>query len=142
MKAVKMIILTIIGGLLYVLCELCFRGYSHWTMAIVGGICGYCVGELDEYIPWEMPFILQCMLGAVVITIVEFFSGCIINLGLGWNVWDYSELPGNVLGQICPQFFGLWVILCIIWIPLYDCIDYLLFNGEKPHYYLLGGKIA
>ena len=64
MKGIRMIVLTIIGGLLYFMCELITRGHSHWTMLIVGGICGFLVGELDEVLSWEMPFFLQCILGA------------------------------------------------------------------------------
>ena len=36
---IKMLILVIIGGLVYVTLEIMYRGYSHWTMFIVGGIC-------------------------------------------------------------------------------------------------------
>ena len=31
----------------------------------------------------------------------------------GWNVWNYSLLPGNILGQICPLFTLLWFLLCL-----------------------------
>ena len=110
MKGIRMIVLTVIGGLLYFICELVTRGHSHWTMFIVGGVCGFLVGELDEMLSWEMPFLLQCVLGAVVVTAVEFVSGCIINLWLGWGVWDYSGLPCNVLGQISLPFTILWKI--------------------------------
>ena len=134
MKGIRMIVLTIIGGLLYFMCELITRGHSHWTMLIVGGICGFLVGELDEVLSWEMPFFLQCILGAAVVTAVEFISGCIINLWLGWGVWDYSGLPCNVLGQISLPFTILWIGVCMVWIPIYDFPDYMLFDGEKPHY--------
>ena len=82
----------------------------------------------------EMPFFLQCILGAAVVTAVEFISGCIINLWLGWGVWDYSGLPCNVLGQISLPFTILWIGVCMVWIPIYDFTDYMLFDGEKPHY--------
>lgn len=136
MKISKMVILTVIGGLLYMIIELLFRGHTHWTMFIVGGVCGYGVGELDEVLPWEMPFILQCILGGLLITAIEFIAGCIINLWLGWNVWDYSQLPFNVLGQVCLLFSLLWVAVCAVWIPTYDYINYCLFDEDKPHYLL------
>ena len=31
------------GGIIYVLIELLFRGYSHWTMFIVGGFAVVCL---------------------------------------------------------------------------------------------------
>ncbi len=140
MKALRMIILTIIGGLIYIVVEIAFRGHTHWTMLIVGGICGYLVGELDDIIPWKMSFVIQCILGGIVITLVEFISGCIINIWLGWNVWDYSGLPFNLWGQICLGFTLLWMLACAVWIPIYDYINYSLFNEDKPHYSILGGK--
>ncbi len=54
---------------------------------------------------------------------------------LGWDVWDYSDLPGNFLGQICPQFAALWCILsgpCIVGL---DWMRYAVRGGERPHYY-------
>ncbi|MCM1236871.1 MAG: putative ABC transporter permease [Ruminococcus flavefaciens] len=138
MKAFKMAVLTFIGGLLYIIFEILFRGYTHWTMFIVGGICGYLVEELDDILPWNMPFVIQCVLGGLTITMVEFISGCIINIWLEWNVWDYSKLPFNLLGQVCLSFTALWILVCAIWIPLCDYINYALFNEEKPHYTILG----
>ena len=50
----KAIILMAVGGMLYSLFEIGFRGYTHWTMIIVGGICFYLIGLINEVIPWEM----------------------------------------------------------------------------------------
>ena len=36
-----------------------------------------------------------------------------MNLRLGWQVWDYSSQPGNVLGQVCPLFCFLWLMLSL-----------------------------
>lgn len=140
MKLIKMIVLTVIGGLIYLLMEMLFRGHTHWTMLIDGGICGYLVGELDEIIPWKMSFVMQCILGGILITGVEFISGYIVNICLGWNVWDYSNRPFNLMGQICLEFTCLWIIVCAVWLPVYDYIKYALFNEEKPYYSILGGK--
>ena len=88
-----------LGGLLYILVELIWRGYSHWTMILLGGVCFVLVGILDE-IQHKPPIILQMLQSAVIITVLEFVTGCIVNLWLGWNVWDYSQLPFNILGQV------------------------------------------
>lgn len=134
MKALKQTILFGMGGLLYVLIEMLWRGYSHWTMFLVGGLCFALIGLINEVIPWEMPFVWQMMIGAVIITAVEFVSGCIINLWIGWNVWDYSELPFNVLGQICLPFTFLWFLISAVGIVLDDYLRYWWFGEEKPHY--------
>lgn len=46
----------------------------------------------------------------------------------------YSNLPGNVLGQICPQFFLIWWGLCLVFIPVFDWMWWAVCGGEKPHY--------
>lgn len=125
-----------IGGLIYVLIELAFRGHSHWTMFVIGGICFLLIGAINEVIPWEMPIWKQAIIGAVIVTAVEFVSGCIINLWLGWNVWDYSGMPGNVLGQICLPFCTAWTLLAVVGIVLDDYLRYWFFDEEEPRYKL------
>lgn len=136
MRAVKALVLWGIGGLIYICCELLFRGYSHWTMFLVGGICFLCIGAINELIPWEMPIWQQAIIGAAIVTVIEFISGCIINIGLGWNVWDYSDMPFNVLGQICLPFTAIWFLLAAIAIIFDDYLRYWLFGEEKPQYKL------
>ncbi|MDY2653474.1 MAG: hypothetical protein SOV79_12960 [Eisenbergiella porci] len=135
MRVVRPLVLWGIGGLLYVLCELVFRGRSHWTMFIVGGLCFWLIGLINEVIPWDMPIWQQCIIGAIIITAVEFVAGCIINIGLGWQVWDYSGLPFNILGQICLPFTVLWSLLAAAGIILDDYLRFWLFGEEVPHYY-------
>lgn len=134
MKVLKQIILFGAGGLLYVLCELMWRGYSHWTMFLVGGICFIMIGLINEVLPLDMTLVRQMAIGAVIITTVEFVSGCIINLWIGWNVWDYSGLPFNILGQVCLPFSFLWFLISAIGIVIDDYLRYWWFGEEKPHY--------
>ena len=109
----KYLFLFGIGGLLYILIELIWRGYSHWTMFALGGICFVFLGLINEILSWQMPLWQQILIGAAGITTLEFLTGCIVNLALGWNVWDYSSMPLNLYGQICLPFSGLWFLLCI-----------------------------
>ena len=92
---------------MYNLIEILYRDYTHWSMFILGGICFISIGLLNEIFPWELSLWYQILIGAIIITVLEFMTGCIVNLWLGWNVWDYSNMPGNILGQVCPQFFLL-----------------------------------
>ena len=55
----------------------------------------------------------KCAIGSGVITGVEFLSGCIVNMWMKLNVWDYSSLPGNILGQVCLLYSFLWGLLSI-----------------------------
>ena len=77
------------GGLLYILIELIWRGYSHWTMFALGGICFVFLGLINEILPWQMPLWMQVVIGAIGITILEFLTGCVVNRWLGWGVWDF-----------------------------------------------------
>ena len=132
----KEFILFIIGGLLYILIELSYRGHSHWTMFILGGLCFVLIGGINNYISWDMPIYEQMMIGSVIITVLEFICGCIVNLWLGWDVWDYSNMPYNVLGQICLPFSILWFFISLVAIVADDYIRYWLFDEEKPRYNL------
>lgn len=101
----KILSIFLLGGISYMLVEVAYKGKTHWTMLIVGGICFLLIGAINEIFPWEMPLALQCILGGLVTTLVEFIAGCIINIHLGWDVWDYSDQLFNIMGQVCLLFF-------------------------------------
>ena len=140
MKLVKLILkyifLFIIGGFTYYMIEILWRGYSHWSMFILGGICFLFAGIQNEYIEWEYPLWRQILNVDIFVLISEFITGCIVNLYFHWNVWDYSNLPFNILGQSCPQFALLFIPLCLFAIILDDYIRYFVFHEDKPHYKL------
>ena len=115
----KEFIIFIIFGLMYVTIELLYRGYTHYSMFIVGGICGVLIGLINDNTP-DMPLLPQCVLGAVIITVIELLTGLFLNVYLGLNVWDYSNQPFNFMGQICPQFCIIWCILSILVIRIDD----------------------
>ncbi|RHS40167.1 MULTISPECIES: hypothetical protein [Clostridia] len=123
-----------IGGVLYVLLEHLWRGYSHWTMFVLGGVSFVFLGLINEIIPWQMLLWKQMLIGTAGITTLEFVTGCIVNLWLGWHVWDYSGMPGNILGQICPQYTILWILVSLAGIVLDDWIRFLFFDEDRPHY--------
>ncbi len=116
--------------------ELLYRGRSHWTMFLLGGLCFLYAGEQNEHTDWDYPLILQSIKVATVITLLEFLCGLIVNIWLGWNVWDYSNMPFNMLGQICLPFSLLWIIVGTLAIILDDYLRYWIFREEKPRYRL------
>lgn len=101
-----------IGGTLYSLIEILYRGYTHWTMTITGGICLVLLYRIEDVFKYAQLW-KRCLLGSFAITSMEFIVGCIVNLKLHWNVWDYSGSKMNVLGQICLPFSFAWFMLCI-----------------------------
>ncbi len=114
-----------IGFIAYPIMEILFRGYSHWTMAVTGGLV---LVTLYRYhlLNGGVPLLLQCVVGAIVITLYEFAVGCVVNLILGWNVWDYSAIPMNFLGQICLQFTVLWFFMSFAIFKVCDWLQSLL----------------
>ena len=132
----KYLFLGVIGSIIYMNLEILWRGYTHWTMGVLGGICFICLGLINEILSWETPLALQMLIGSTIITILEFITGCIVNLWLGWNVWDYSNLPLNLLGQICLPFSILWYFISAIGIVIDDYIRYIYFDEERPRYKL------
>ena len=133
-KIKKYEFLFFVGATIYVVIEKLYRGYSHWTMFLLGGICFIALGLINEVLPWDMPLLLQMFIGGMIITVLEFITGCIVNLWLGWNVWDYSELPFNLWGQISLCSSIVWVGLSLVGIVLDDFIRWKFFDEEKPYY--------
>lgn len=129
--------LWLFGGAIYYFIEIAYRGYSHWTMYILGGICLIVIGLINEIFPWELSLLYQMIIGGIIVTILEFIFGCIFNLGFHMNIWDYSDVPYNILGQICLSFTFAWMLLSGIAIIIDDYIRYWLFDEEKPHYHIL-----
>lgn len=54
MRIWKDAVLGYIGGMIYVLLELLWRGWSHGSMFLVGGLCFVLIGSIDRIFP-EMP---------------------------------------------------------------------------------------
>lgn len=136
-SAAKHAILFLIGGTIYILIELAFRGRSHWTMFLMGGLLFIAIGQLNEGFTWEMPLLLQGVIGGAMITGAELVAGLILNVWLGLGIWDYSNLPLNLWGQISLPFSLAWVGLAMVAVIIDDYLRYWLFGEEKPHYRII-----
>ena len=136
-QIIKYVVLFLIGGCVYTAIEIIGRGYSHFSMYVLGGICFICLGLLNEFLKWKDPLILQMFAGGTIITVLELITGCYVNIYKGWHVWDYSNIPFNYMGQICLPFFILWCFLSIVGIVLDDVIRYKFFGEEMPSYKII-----
>lgn len=132
----KYLFLFWFGGSFYITLEVLWRGYSHWTMGVLAGLVFISIGLLNEIWSWDTSIIIQILIGTIVATTGEFITGCIVNLWLGWDIWDYSDMWGNILGQICPAFIALWMPISLLSIVVDDVIRWKFFNEEKPKYKL------
>lgn len=111
-----------VGGAGYAVLELLWRGRTHWSMVVAGGLCFAMFSIVAERLKGLglLPKALLCALG---ITAVEFVFGIVFNMLLGMNVWDYSNMPFNFMGQICPYFSFLWCLLALCFLPLAEFIN-------------------
>lgn len=126
-----------IGGLLYYMIEVVWRGHSHFSMFVLGGICFVLIGLINELFTYQMPLWKQQLLACAVITVFEFLAGVILNLWLKLDVWDYSALRFNLLGQISLFYCMAWFIISLPAIVLDDWLRFLIFDEEKPHYRII-----
>ncbi len=135
----KIIILFIIGGCLYYAIEWMTRQYSHWTMFLLGGLCFVACGLINSLFGWDFPLFHQMVISTVIITTFEFIAGYILNVKLGLDIWNYSDQPLNLMGQICFSYSSVWFFLSCPLILLDDHIRYWFFGEEKPRYQWVRG---
>lgn len=123
----KKTLLFYLGGFAYMTLEFLWRGRSHGSMFLAGGLCFLLIGMLPR-----MPLALRALLGALVITLVELGFGLTVNRD--YAVWDYRSQPGNFLGQICPLFTLIWIPVAALATWMYEKLDRQLSNAEcKMH---------
>lgn len=123
----RILLMWTVLGAVYVTLETIWRGSSHPAMLVVGGLCGVLVGAANQ-IPafYQMKMIGQSFLGAGIVLVVEFFSGCILNLWLGLGIWDYTGQPCNVWGQVCLLYGFIWLLIMPFAIWLEDTARWLM----------------
>ena len=109
-----------VGGLGYVGLELLWRGHSHSSMFLAGGSCFLLLGKLDKMLG-EKRIMLRGVAGAGVVTAVEFAIGLLANRQ--YKVWDYRDMPLNLMGQICLPFSLAWVPVSLGGMVLYRLLD-------------------
>ena len=128
------------GGTVYFLLEVAYKtisgrpGAISWTMLVLAVALCVPVERCGAELPWDCPLWLQALCCAALVTAAELAAGVVLNLWLGLGVWDYSKMPGNLLGQICPQFALLWWGLCFLFIPVFDWLRYAVAGGDRPTY--------
>ena len=111
-KTKEYAVIFLLGGVIYSAVEVVTRGFTHWSMTIAGGICLMIIYHHFLTHP-DDGILSHCLFGMITITSVEFVFGVIFNMILGWNVWDYSNMYLNFMGQICPSFSAAWFLISV-----------------------------
>jgi len=136
-KIRRILILWLCLGMIYLTLEGIWRGWTNIVMLPIGGFCGIAIGAVNQSpLFYKCKMVWQSLIGAIIVLMVEFLSGCVVNLWLGLEIWDYTGKFGNILGQVCVQYGILWFFLMpfAIWTE-----DYLrwVFWKESNSYSLL-----
>lgn len=136
-KLSEYLFLWALGGTLYYSIELMFRGFSHWSMFLLGGICLLFFWLQGSKTEWSDPMWVQIIRCTIFVVSCEFITGIIVNKWLGWGVWDYSEEPFHLFGQICLPFAVIFSGFAVIGIILSGNLMHWLFGEKKPNYHVL-----
>ncbi len=111
-KLMEYLAVLAVGSASYSLIEIFWRGFTHWTMALTGGVCMMLIYAVhcgySSTAMWK-----RCLAGCLIITTAELSVGFVVNILLGWSVWSYSGELFNFHGLICPLYTLLWFFLCI-----------------------------
>ena len=112
----------IIGSLGYGLIEILWRGRTHWSMLIAGGLAFVMFSVIADRLS-RRNILVKAIICAIGITAIEFVFGVIFNIVLKMKVWDYSSIPFNLFGQICLRFSLMWLGLSMIFLPLANFLN-------------------
>lgn len=137
MRSLKKTLLFLLGGSGYCLLEMGFRGWTHWSMFVLGGLCFLLIGHLQE-LEQPMGFPGQLLVAWGICIFGEMLFGLLVNRD--WSIWDYRAQPLNWGGQICVGFCLLWLPLSAAAIGLYRFFCYRFFMYISDSYAILKAK--
>lgn len=118
MKIWKTLVLFYLGGSAYMTLEFLWRGFSHYSMFLLGGGCFLMLGQLRKM---KLPLPVLVMLGALGVTALELITGLAVNQN--YAIWDYRHLPLNYRGQISLIFSLLWMPVSFAGMELHRLAD-------------------
>lgn len=108
---------------MYCAIEILWRGYTHISMFLLGGFAFRLLARIGRL---NRNFFSKILLSTGAVTTAEFCSGLLLNCMMQLHVWDYSDCPMNLLGQICLPYTLLWMPLCAVGILFNRGLDRLM----------------
>ena len=128
MKILKHTILFYIGGMAYMFLEFAWRGRSHGTMFLLGGVCFLVLGQISRRLPVKN-IVIKGMAGSAAVTVLELVTGLAVNRDYG--IWDYRKMPYHFQGQICLPFSHMWIPVCLGAMAIYPLAERLYYISQK-----------
>ena len=133
----EILLIWTLGGAVYYTIEMVTRGFSHWSMFVLGGLAlCFCTFQGQAMI-WTEPLWIQVIRAVVFVTSLEFITGMIVNKWFHLEVWDYSDQPLELWGQICVPFMILFSGLIVIGILLGGTLTHWIYREVKPDFHIL-----
>ena len=108
--------------------EFVWRGRSHYSMFLTGGVCFLLLGAISRRAE-RLLLPVRVLAGAGIITAAELIAGLLFNRD--YSVWDYRHMPMNFLGQICLLYSLLWIPVSFLAMDLYGRLEGLLKGIHK-----------
>ena len=105
------------GAFGYCFLEILWRGYTHPSMGIAGGVCLIGIWYISKF---HKPRIIRAVFSSLFITATEFIFGFFLNHIMELHIWDYSSIPLNLMGQICVPYSFLWFVISYFVILIFD----------------------
>ena len=110
--AARILLKFLFGGVGYGLIEIIWRGYTHPSMVLTGGLCFAMICAMNGRLAHHS-LLFRSAACTVGVTFVEFCVGMVVNQMFDMSVWDYSDEWLHLFGQICPLYSLLWFGLCL-----------------------------
>lgn len=125
--------------IMYLICFLMLRYFpSEWIFYNP-------YGDLFGRSPASMATVYDLLPIAIMtlgMILLEFLSGLVFVKGFKVRLWDYSNLKGNIMGIICPEFNLLWFAVAVIYYYGVDPFVYEMFNALFGYMFGEGGDTA
>ena len=102
----KALILSLMGGDLYCMVELIWRGHTHWSMFLLAAMLSLPLDLANEHMAWERPLWLQALIGGSVITLAELGAGLILNVWLKLDNCFFKEARFSLERATDPSDFS------------------------------------
>lgn len=81
-------------GIVYIIIELLYRGYTSLSMFFCAGAIGLLASLVNNLFSFEILLQWQLAIGTGIATFCEGVTGLMLVVIYGYNpVWDYSRLP-------------------------------------------------
>lgn len=93
------------------------RGFLNGPLCPLYGVGAVLV--VGFLTPYKDNFVILFIFGSLITTIEEWITGYILEKAFHQKWWDYTSMPLNISGYICPLFSVIWGLGCLLLIDVF-----------------------